>query len=316
MENNNSGFIFDILTQILGEPKTHYATKGQASWNCPVCDMGRNKSNFEVNYYKDVYQCWSCGESEGTHGSIYKLIKIWGNKQQLSNYLLLRPDVIKKKVINEEDLKIFTGLPEGYTKFSEDNPESIYYKQAHNYLIKERGITDEIINKYDIGYTVKGKFHHRIIIPSYGPDGEVNYFSARSYVGAKRKYDNPEAPKEKIIFNEYFVDWDKDIFLVEGAFDHIVVPNSITMLGKKMSDLLWETLYDKATADIIIAYDPDAMDSIKKLYKQLDGGKLKGHVKALFYKSEYDLCDLHKRLSPDDFQKLLQSARQIKESKL
>ena len=52
MDDNSSGLIFDILTQILGQPRTHYPSKGQASWNFPVCDDGKHKSNFEVNYFK------------------------------------------------------------------------------------------------------------------------------------------------------------------------------------------------------------------------------------------------------------------------
>jgi len=313
--NDSSGLVFDILTQILGDPRTHYESKGQASWNCPVCDQGRNKANFEVNYFKEVYQCWSCGETEETHGSIYKLIKTWGNKQQLSNYLLLRPD-INKKSKDEEHPKVFMGIPPGFTLFNSDATKSIYYKQAYNYITKDRGITDEILNKYNVGYTIESKFHHRIIIPSHNIENEIDYFSARTYIGAKKKYDNPEYPKEKIIFNEYYIDWNQDVYLLEGALDHLVVPNSIPMLGKKMSELLWGRIYDNAKANVIIAYDPDAMSNVKKLYQMLDGGKLKGRVKALFYKSDFDLCELHKRLSPTDFNKVLQSARHIKESKL
>lgn len=311
--NDNCGLIFDILTQILGDPKTHYSSKGQASWNCPVCDEGKGKGNFEVNYFKDVYQCWSCAETQDTHGSIFKLIRTYGNKQQLRNYILLRPDSIKKSSLPE---KVFTGLPEEFIKFSDSNPNSIYHKQAYNYIKGDRGITDEIINKYNIGYAIEGHYHHRIIIPSHNIEGEIDYFSARSYIGAKRKYDNPEAPKEKVIFNESYIDWNKDVYVVEGALDHIVVENSIPMLGKKLYPLLWNKLYDNSKANVIIAIDPDAMGSVKGVYKELNGGKLRGRVKALLYRSEFDLCDLHKRLKPDDFNKLLGSYTDFKESRL
>lgn len=312
--DDSNGLIFDILTQVLGQPRTHYPSKGQASWNCPVCDNGKYKGNFEVNYFKEVYQCWSCGETNDTHGSIYKLIKLWGTRQQLSNYVLLRPDIVKRQGV--DDIKVFMGLPSGFISFNSGNPHTIDYKIAYNYITKDRGITDAILRKFKIGYTVDSKFHHRIIIPSHNVDGDVDYFSARTYVNAKKKYDNPDYPKEKIIFNEYYIDWEQDVYLLEGALDHLVVPNSIPMLGKKMSDLLWNRVYDNAKANVIIAYDPDAMGNIKKLYQQLDGGKLKGRVKALFYKSEFDLCELHRRLSAADFIQLLKSARIIKESKL
>ena len=88
------------------------------------------------------------------------------------------------------------------------------------------------------------------------------------------------------------------------------------MLGKKLSPLLWNTLYVNAKANVVIGYDPDAMDNVKKLYQQLDGGKLKGRIKALIYRSKFDVCELHKRLTPVDFQSFLNSARFIKESKI
>ena len=315
MDNNSGGLIFDILTQILGDPRTHYSSKGQASWNCPVCDDGGGKSNFEVNYFKDVYLCWACGETEDTHGSIFKLIKTWGNKDQLRNYILLRPDVIKNKPKNEDDPKVFTGLPEGFIKFSEGNPKDFQFKQAYNY-IKGRGMTDDILEKYHIGYTTIGKYRNRIVIPSRNLDGNYDYFSARTYINSKPKYMNPDYNKELVVFNEFYVDWNKDVYLLEGALDHIVVENSIPWLGKKLSDLLWNTIYDNAKADVVIAYDPDATKNADRLYIQLDGGKLKGRVKVLKYNSEHDLCELHKRLTKPDFDTLLKTATRIKESKI
>ena len=118
------------------------------------------------------------------------------------------------------------------------------------------------------------------------------------------------------MFNEFYIDWTKDVYVVEGALDHIVVENSIPMLGKKISDLLWNTLYDNAKANVVIAVDPDAMAGVKKIYKQLNGGKLHGRIRALLYKSEYDLCDLHKRLTKEQFQELLSSVTEIRESML
>ena len=59
------------------------------------------------------------------------------------------------------------------------------------------------------------------------------------------KYLNPITSKEDIIFNEDKIDWNKNLFLVEGVFDSLFIPNSIPMLGKVMSDKLWEAIYTK-----------------------------------------------------------------------
>jgi len=39
------------------------------------------------------------------------------------------------------------------------------------------------------------------------------------------KYKNPTVPKDEIIFNERNVDFSKDIYLVEGAFDMLFLDN-------------------------------------------------------------------------------------------
>ena len=74
------------------------------------------------------------------------------------------------------------------------------------------------------------------------------------------------------------IDWEKPIFLVEGAFDHIVIPNSIPLLGKKMYDLLLNEIYFKAKSYVIIVLDSDANDDSKKIFNKLDAGKLRNRV--------------------------------------
>ena len=53
------------------------------------------------------------------------------------------------------------------------------FKQAWNY-IKSRNITDEMIEKYNIGFCYQGPYENRIIIPSYDINKNLNYFIARS----------------------------------------------------------------------------------------------------------------------------------------
>ena len=103
--------VFEILEDIFGDYKNHSDYKSQVSFDCPVCsydikglDHGDGKGNLEVNYRYGVYKCWVCAESHETHGSIYKLIKKYGNAKQLKKYLLLKPeeqDEGVKKVYNQ-----------------------------------------------------------------------------------------------------------------------------------------------------------------------------------------------------------------------
>jgi DNA primase len=109
---------------------------------------------------------------------------------------------------------------------------------------------------------------------------------------SKAKYKNPEAEKDKIIFWENLIDWNEDVYLVEGVFDGLFLNNSIPMLGKHMSELLFETIYKKAKANVIICLDGDAWENAVKLYHELNGGDLYDKIKILKLPLDQDVCDL------------------------
>jgi DNA primase len=286
MDENEA--LVELLEDVLGDHGLHYPNRGQISFNCPVCDDGRNKHNLEVNYIDNVYKCWSCGDSEGTHGPLGRIFDKYGNKKQKKLYNVFKPETVVKREKPKKTLK----LPEGFTLFKDSSPVYPVRRQAMNYL-KSRGITDEMIEKFGIGFCDKGDHAGRIVIPSYDKKGELNYYIARSWNPMSRaKYKNPEAEKDKIIFWESLVDWNKDIYLVEGAFDGLFVDNPIPMLGKHMSELLFETIYRKAKANIIICLDADAWQNAVKLYHELHGGELWGRIKLVKLPDDKDIADL------------------------
>jgi DNA primase len=286
MDENEA--LVELLEDVLGDHGLHYPNRGQISFNCPVCDDGRNKHNLEVNYIDNVYKCWSCGDSEGTHGALGRIFDKYGNKKQKKLYNVLKPETVVKREKKKKTLK----LPEGFTLFKDSSPVYPVRRQAMNYL-KSRGITDEMIEKFGIGFCDKGDHAGRIVIPSYNTKGELNYYIARSWNPMSRaKYKNPEAEKDKIIFWENLIDWNKDIYLVEGAFDGLFVDNPIPMLGKHMSELLFETIYKKAKANIIICLDADAWENAVKLYHELHGGELWGRIKLVKLPDDKDIADL------------------------
>lgn len=290
--------IIEILCDILGDYKTHNTNSGQISFSCPVCsydikglDHLDGKGNLEVNYRDEVYKCWSCSETHDTHGHLHYLVRKYGSLKQLKRYELLMPETPGEK---EKRIYKKVKLPKEYHSFknaSKGLKMTPIYKVAYNYL-RDRNITDEMIDKFSIGFCYDGKYANRIIIPSFDIDECLNYFIARSYEKKPfRKYDNPEAEKQIIIFNEYLINWDLPINVVEGPFDHIFVENSIPMLGKKMSDLLFSLLYNKAKR-VNIILDGDAWANTEKLYEQLNGGKLFGKIWVTKLPVDKDIADL------------------------
>ena len=285
--------LVDLLREVLGDEKQHYESKQQISFDCPVCaeekglDSGDGKGNLEINYGRHVYKCWACSETHGTHGPLGKLFDQYATKGQKKVYNLIKPEELKKEEIRRPKLR----LPEGFTTFKDSNPRFIPHIEAYKYL-QSRGINDDMIEKYRIGYTVSGDFAYRIIVPSYNTEGTLNYFVARAWVSKKMKYKNPSVPKDEIIFNEGLIDWEKDVYLCEGAFDSFFLENSIVMLGKKMSKLLFETLYNKANRNIVICCDGDAFQDGMRVYHELNGGRLYNKIKIVKLPMDKDVCDL------------------------
>jgi len=302
------GPIVDILEDIFGEYKFHNDYSGQISFDCPVCsydlkglDHGDGKGNLEINYMLSVYKCWSCSESHGTYGHIKWLIKKYGSPKQIKHFDLMYPDengeIGKKEykpVVLPKEFILLSNVSDGFKL-------THHYKRARNYL-KVRNITDDMIKKHNIGFCYEGEYSDRIIIPSFDSNRRVNYFIGRSYLTKPlMKYKNPEAEKEIIIWNEQLINWDLPVFLVEGVFDSIFLPNSIPMLGKKISDLLYMLLYKKE-CNIVIVLDGDAWSDAEKLYHKLNCGKLFGKVKIIKLPLDKDIADLEGKL--DDYKQI------------
>ena len=282
--------IVRILVEILGDPKHVGKDKGQYSFNCPVCDEGRNKGNLEVNINKNVFHCWSCdanSDSDNNKGTLGKLIRLHGSSSQLKLYRVFGGFAHYE----DKPKEVVVELPEGFVPW--DKLINIYppHMQAIKY-IKSRGVTDEMIKKHQLGVTTKGRFANRIIFPSYDKEKKLNYFVGRTWGLAKPKYLDVDAPKTSIIFNEHLIDWEKDIFIVEGPFDSLFLDNCITTLGSELHRNLLEAIYNNSKGNLIIAYDPDAQNKAKKIYHELNGGRLWGKIKMLSLPENEDVASL------------------------
>ncbi len=333
--------LYNILVVFLGESKGGFDKRTyQYQFPCPRCieKEGSNESrkyNLEVNLQKQVFQCWKCASSgdDEMRGTIVKLIKLYGNNKLLEDYKAIIRSIRKSELyklhFGDKDFNIDTSIiekeelrfPSSYKKFVHGGSNNYY---ALKYLQK-RGITWDIIERFNIGYTEKDeenkKGSFRILIPSYNAVGELNYWVGRDYLPpikkgfTRLKYDNPKVEKRSIIFNEEKVQWDADITLVEGPFDHIVVPNSIPLLGKALNKnykLYWDLL-TKANANINIFLDGDAYNTVKEIYKLLNHGKLYNRIRYIPTNENDDPSSLFEKGGYKLIAKHLANAQQIKE---
>jgi DNA primase len=305
-----------ILESFLGEHKKHNEDKCQISFDCPACsaekmiDGGDGKGKLEINYRKGVFKCWVCSYKNHMHGPIEKLIKRYGTKINLRDYELVKPEKsYQSELYEEKDVHVL--LPSEFIPISKSNSYEPKYYFAKKYLT-ERGITDDIIEEFNIGYAHNGKYKNRIIIPSYDEFGDVNFFVSRSFsTYTKPKYLNPDAEKQYVIFNHNKINFDATIYLVEGVFDHIVTPNSIPLLGKILSHKLKQLLLDNAKADIVVLLDDDAYEDALNIYKELDFGELAGRIKMCKPPQGHDSSSIFERLGKRGIIKLLKSSRKL-----
>lgn len=295
-----------ILESFLGPIQGGDGSQYQA--DCPACSDDNNgpdgKKNLEINTLHGKFRCWKCEYTNEMSGQISTLIKRYGNDEILRQYRAEIKNIKKSKeyelnfeqgdFIFEDGIDLTVHFPERIFSFLFDGNKR--ESKPLTYLLS-RGINQSMIVKYDLKYTdgfcPNKSFRNRIIIPSYDKYGELNYYTGRDYTETSvRKYFNLENSNRKdLIFNEKFINWDGDVVLVEGPVDHLVVPNSVPLLGKSINSdyYLFECIMKKSNQKIIIFLDDDAMPDAINICKKF---------------SCYDLCN---RLYIVPTKKLLES---------
>lgn len=333
--------MYEILVCILGPSKSSLDNSLQLQFSCPHCQerdgsQEKNKYHLEINIAKGFYNCWKCSSiDDSMHGSIYKLIRKYGNESLLRLYKdavasfressLYKINFTKDEFQEDyEDIMINQmELPNEYVKFVKGRDEST---KQYQYLAK-RGIDWPIIEDYHLGFTTyhedNKSLSNRIILPSFDEFGDVNYWTARDFTGNKKRqrYFNPYVERKSIIFNEEKIQWNADITLVEGPFDHIVVPNSIPLLGKNLTEeyKIFQSIYNKSHANISIFLDGDAKETAKKLYKLLNQGRLKGRIRFIEVpvdERDLDPSKIFELWGRKGIIQFLRSAKEIEENSL
>lgn len=293
-------FVVDILSEFLGEPRKHSPEKGQIAFDCPACSEEKSlygstdgKGNLEINYQKGYYKCWACYTTNNMKGVIGQLIWKYGNDDIRKRYNLVKPTYFDSDNDVEREIKVVHELPPEFRKLIPNNQYLKGYWDYMNYC-KGRGITQKIIDKYNIGFINEGKYHSRIVIPSYDSMGNVNYYICRSILSwAKPKYINSEAEKDEIIFNESLINPYATIYLVEGPMDSIVLPNCIPLLGLFVSDKLFWYLQKNCKANVVIILDGEAKEEANKVYALLNTMDLYDRVRIIYLKEEWDMSRIY-----------------------
>lgn len=321
--------IKNLIEEYIGAPR-----KDGGNWLehcCPYCALEKGvesdgKYNMAVNYGEDghtkpFFHCWRCGAA----GKLSKLLKDFGTPSSLVQYYNELKNIRNSMLYNidyafdVDDLPIDIGV-ELPKDFRQINRKDKYATKAIEYL-ESRGLNEYFIETYNIGYvpywSKDVNMRERIIIPSYDKYGELNYYVARDYTGKRiyRKYNNPDVKKTLFVFNEDKVNWYEDVTLVEGAFDHMVVPNSIPLLGKTLKSdyATFKSIVNNAKSNVNVLLDDDALEDAVKIYKLLNSTNLKGRVRLIECPSGFDASDIYKKYGKFGINRLMKRTRELEE---
>lgn len=269
---------------------------------CPQCD--HHKRKLSVNIEKDAWKCWICNNAGYKLG---RLIRKWGtyedkttwakydNEIEISNFEEEFLNFFQDNKVNLSENKLF--LPPEFKTLA-TNKITIESLEVRRYL-KDRNVSKEDIFKWKIGYCNEGEYRKRVVVPSFGLDGYVNYFVARTYRDDWMVYKNPPTSKD-IVFNHLYVDWTQDIILVEGVFDAIRVGgNSVPILGSTLGERskLFNAIV-KHDTPIYLALDKDAeAKSLKMISSLLEYGVEVYKIDTSGYRDvgEMPASDFHQR---------------------
>jgi len=254
-----------LVNSVLGTGKQ--TARGNYAYHCPFCN--HQKPKLEVNMSENAkgenpWHCWVCDKRGKKIHQLFKQVSCSPEK-------MAELRAIVKYVGPETNFEIreTLSLPKEYKTFDNLTKSDIEGRHALAYL-KSRGITEEDILKYSIGYCATGPYAKMIVIPSYDANGTLNYFTARSIdKDAKVKYRNPSVSRDIIPF-ELFINWDIPFILCEGPFDAIAIKrNAIPLLGKNIQATLMKKIVKSSVDKIYIALDKDAQKQALSFCEQL-----------------------------------------------
>ena len=256
--------LVSLINSVLGTGKA--TARGNYAYHCPKCtNSTKNKLEICLDETSSDFQkfgCWVCKFKGKKLTNLFRTLEASHDKVLELKSLTKDVSPIEKSLLQE----IKVTLPEEYKPIL--NNKSLTAKQALSY-IKNRGITEDDILKYNIGYCETGLYANMVIIPSYDESGMLNYFVGRSFISDSNRKLNPSVSRDIIPF-EIFINWNSPLILCEGMFDAITIKrNAIPLLGKNLQSKLMQRIVTSTVKKIYIALDKDAIKQALDFCEQL-----------------------------------------------
>lgn len=278
---------FDVLRFVKKHVKDyHIISNGkEISLDCKWCSPKDRKKKLTINSSSGLFHCWSCNEK----GNFNKFYKEYAKRVISIGEFITEQHTVFTPTIRSESNEI--PYPDNF-RFLTDSKKSLGAKKYFNYLV-DRGITEEDINYYRLGYCTEGKYADRVIIPVYKKDTFVSFIARAITPDKKPKVLTPASLPGTHGVKDYVYNLDrakdtKLLLIGEGVFDAIALGVSgICLFGKESSPAQLAQIINTKPRRVVICLDGDAYKYALKLADQL-----------IFHISDVRVCSFPKEEDP------------------
>lgn len=273
--------------------------------NCPFHKGGQErKPSFGINGEKDKCHCFSCGWSGTIEEMISEIFgyqddgkygKRWLIKRFNTVEIETRPNIMEG--FNDRDISNnwntfnsgrhrVSGIQSDRHFITEEELDK--YRYIHPYMYK-RGLTDEIIERFDIGYD---REQAEITFPVADLSGTVRFIARRSvkskFFRLPKNLDKPVYLGYKFVTGKY-----KVAYIVESFLNCLTCwkygKPAMALIGTG-NERQYEILNKLPVRTYILAFDPDeAGRKATERFKKHVHGKI---IKELVYTDNRDINDL------------------------
>lgn len=246
-----------------------------ANFSCPVCgdskkDLCKARGYLYSKSRQFFFFCHNCGFSSSFQKFLSQVDNTLYIDYVKAMYMKDKPKpFVRKKAVEREPVSLKSAIT--IASLDENHPAKQYilnrkipefYHDRMYYASNFRKWMQTFVRT-----AVKYHSDERIIIPFFDGKGEVSYVQARALNGnSKLRYIthkvDPNAPK---IFNYDQVVTTKKIFIVEGVFDSMFIPNSIAVAGSDVPKILDKLNYDFVYVPDREPHNPEIVKNISRL---------------------------------------------------
>jgi len=263
-----------------------------ANCRCPICgDSQKNKNKCRGYFYERdaryYYKCHNCGASTTVSGFLEKVSPALHSEYRL--------EWLKEKSGATQDIRGITNTNTAQKLASKVNVHRGKLKHVlriselesnhaariylENRLIPESKF-DDLFYTDDFAKVAEQvnpqtvlQQEARIVIPFYDDDKNIIGVQGRSLDSKSLRYITIKAPdQERLFYNLHDIDTSKRIYVTEGPFDSMFLPNSVAMVGASKSVHLPDKL---RLRDVVFCLDnePRSVEIVSMLRDLISKGQ-------------------------------------------